>query len=186
MRYGFLCGGAVIAALALTGGPAGAYAAQSPSPVSSAAPAVIGTHSPSPAGTVPPAAVKTETPSPTATGERLLARLTGSQEVPPNTSPGTGTARITVNVAHSQVCWDMTVRKLQGKVTGAHIHRGPVGEVGPIVVPLQPSTGPVSKGCKTVTHSVAEGILMHPEAYYVNVHTSKFSDGEVRGQLSTV
>lgn len=185
MRYGFLCGGALIAALALAGGPAGAYA-QSPSPVSSAGPAVIGTHSPSPAGTAPPAAVKTETPSPTTTGERLIARLTGSQEVPPNTSPGTGTARITVNAAQSQVCWDLAVRKLEAKVTGAHIHHAPTGEAGPIVVPLSPSTGPLSKGCKTVTHSLAEGILMHPEAYYVNVHTSKFADGEIRGQLSSV
>jgi hypothetical protein len=178
MRHVFLCVGAVVTALALTGVPAGAFAQTPPPPPHS--PAGIEAHSPSPTGTPGAAGVKTESPSPAATGERFIARLTGSQEAPPNTSPATGIARVTVNVGQSSVCWDLAVRKLEGHITGAHIHKGPPGENGPIVVPLSPSTGNLSKGCKTVTRTLADEIMAHPGSYYVNVHTSKFPDGEIR------
>jgi hypothetical protein len=116
--------------------------------------------------------------------ERFVARLTGSEEVPPNKSPGTGVARVTVNVPQNKVCWEMAVSKLEAKVTEAHIHKGAAGQNGPPVVAISPAPVAVSRGCKSVQRTLADGIAMHPEDYYVNVHTSRFPDGEIRGQLS--
>ena len=129
----------------------------------------------------PPATASTS-PTPAAR-TTLTAAMTGANETPPVKSTGTGTAKITVDVTHNQVCWNLSVQKLQGTVTQAHIHRGPAGKAGPIVLHLSPPTGGSSHGCKGVGPPLARGIVKHPDAYYVNVHSSKFPDGEVRGQL---
>jgi hypothetical protein len=41
-----------------------------------------------------------------------------------------------------------------------------------------------SSGCTTVERELALDILKNPENYYVNVHTTDFVDGPIRGQLS--
>lgn len=126
----------------------------------------------------------TASPSPTpAARTTLTAAMAAANETPPIKSTGAGTAKITVDVTHNQVCWNLSVQKLQGTVTQAHIHRGPAGKAGPIVLHLSPPTGGSSHGCKGVGPPLARGIVKHPDAYYVNVHSSKFPDGEVRGQL---
>jgi hypothetical protein len=116
-------------------------------------------------------------------GRPLIAHMTGAQETPPNNSPGTGTAKITVNIGHGEVCWVLTVQNLEGPVTAAHIHFAPIGVAGPIVVPLSPPTTGLSKGCRTVDRALAKNIVQHPQEYYVNVHTTVFPEGEIRGQL---
>ena len=118
-----------------------------------------------------------------AAGTTLVATLVGANETPPIKSTGTGTAKITVDVTHNQVCWNLSVQKLQGTVTQAHIHRGPAGKAGPIVLNLSPPAGGSSHGCKGAGPPLVRGIVKAPDAYYVNVHSSKFPDGEVRGQL---
>ena len=119
-------------------------------------------------------------------GRPLIAHMTGAQETPPNGSPGTGTADITVNIGQSEVCWRLTVEDLERPAIAAHIHLAPVGVAGPIVVPLSPPTSGSSEGCRTVDGVLARNILQHPEAYYVNVHTTVFPGGEIRGQLEKV
>ncbi len=129
-----------------------------------------------------PRATASTSPTPAAR-TTLTAAMAGASETPPIKSTGTGTAKITVDVTHNQVCWNLSVQKLQGTVTLAHIHRGPAGKAGPIVLHLSPPTSGSSHGCKGVGPPLARGIVKHPDAYYVNVHSSKFPDGEVRGQL---
>ena len=94
-----------------------------------------------------------KSPAPTAssslapTAKSSPAKMAGSSEVPPNTSPATGTAKITVDVAHNQVCWNLSVQKLKGTVTQTNIHRAPAGKAGPIVLHLSPPTSGSSHGC---------------------------------------
>ena len=165
MRHGLLSVVAAIFVLPIAGAAHGGYAA-------------------SPPATSPPAPRTSAPGSPTPTaGVPFVTKLVGVTETPPNTSTATGTAKITVDVAHNQVCWDLSVQKLQGTVTGAHIHRGPAGKSGPIVLHLSSPTGGSSHGCTGVGPPLARGIVKNPEAYYVNVHTTKFPDGEIRGQL---
>ena len=120
-------------------------------------------------------------------GRRLTATLTGAAEAPgPGDPDGSGSATLTLNHGHGEVCWEIHVSGITLPAAAAHIHIAPVGAPGPIVVHLSPpDANGDSTGC--VSGLAREGIraIMHnPAAYYVNVHTSDFPAGALRGQLS--
>jgi hypothetical protein len=54
---------------------------------------------------------------------------------------------------------------------------------GPIVVALGSAYKP--SGCTTASADTIRTILANPRAYYVNVHSVKYPDGAVRGQLGS-
>jgi hypothetical protein len=65
--------------------------------------------------------------------------------------------------------------------TAAHIHTGAVGVNGPITIPLEPF-GTTMTGSAAVTPAMVadlEGGL-----WYINVHSTVYPDGEIRGQLA--
>jgi CHRD domain-containing protein len=98
---------------------------------------------------------------------------------------GTGSAQITLNVGHATVCWATTVANITLPATASHIHEAPVGRAGPIVVPLSaPDASGHASGCTTADPELIQAIVDHPEEYYVNVHTTDFPAGAIRGQLS--
>jgi hypothetical protein len=54
-----------------------------------------------------------------------------------------------------------------------------------VVVPLTPpDAAGVSGGCVSAASATIKAILKKPSGYYVNIHTSDFGDGAIRGQLS--
>lgn len=118
-------------------------------------------------------------------GTPFAADMTGSNETPPNATTATGSARITVNLGHDEVCWEITFSGLAAPATAAHIHVGPPGVAGPIVVPtpVPPVISGTGTGCATVDDALARAIHDDPDAYYVNVHDSVFPAGQIRGQL---
>lgn len=94
---------------------------------------------------------------------------------------GSGTASLTIRIGLARLCHTLTVSGLTN-VTAAHIH---LVSTGAIVVPLTtPATG-TSSGCATVEKSLLQQIVRNPGAYYVNVHTPTFPNGQVQGTLST-
>ena len=106
--------------------------------------------------------------------------LSGAQEVPPVSSPASGTGTITVN-DDGTVSGSLTTTGIAS--TAAHIHVGSAGKNGPVIVPLAKSgdngysvpasaklTGEQMKSLKT-------GDL------YVNVHSAAHPGGEIRAQL---
>ena len=118
-----------------------------------------------------------------AQGRPLATTLTGAAEVPgPGDPDGTGTATLTVNPGLGQICYELTVSGI-APATAAHIHVGPVGVAGPVVVPLAPPTGGSVSACADVDRELALKILKSPSDYYVNVHNAEFPAGAVRGQL---
>ncbi|WP_341768795.1 CHRD domain-containing protein, partial [Escherichia coli] len=55
----------------------------------------------------------------------------------------------------------------------------------PVVVPLRtPNADGTSSGCAPVARTLVTAILADPGSYYLNVHTSEFTAGAVRGQLT--
>jgi hypothetical protein len=59
----------------------------------------------------------------------------------------------------------------------------PVGSNGPVVVNFNPAINGLD-GCMNADREVARGIIQNPSGFYVNVRTTEFPGGAVRGQLS--
>ena len=116
---------------------------------------------------------------------RFEATLTGAAEVPnPGDTDGSGRAAIAFQ-ADVDVCFTITASNITLPAAAAHIHEGGPGVAGPIVVPLQPpdASGRV-EGCTTGDRDVLSRIMANPAGFYVNVHTTDFPGGAVRGQLA--
>jgi hypothetical protein len=115
-------------------------------------------------------------------GRPLETTLLPENSVPPTESNGSGAALVTLNQGQSEVCWDISVRDLTSPVILAHIHQGVAGSNGPVVVDfMEPVNG--LNGCVHADSALIKSIRQHPTDYYVNVHTTTFPAGEVRGQL---
>jgi CHRD domain len=106
------------------------------------------------------------------------ARLLGRNEVPKRSH---GSGDVTITITGSKVCWKFTGLKGIDKPIAAHIHKGKTGHPGPVVVPL--GARYTAHGCIFPSPSTAKAIEANPKGYYVNVHTRKYPDGAIRGQL---
>lgn len=98
---------------------------------------------------------------------------------------GAGTALVTLNHGQGEVCWSLSVTNLTLPATASHIHQAPPGVRGPIVVFLSPpDASGTATGCRAgVDRDLMRDILQNPDSYYVNVHTTDFPPGAIRGQL---
>ena len=115
---------------------------------------------------------------------KVKATLTGATEVPgPGDDDGGGTVQVTLNPDKGEVCYDLTVTKID-EATAAHIHAGAAGKDGPVKVGLDTPKGGSAKGCKTAEAAVIKEIMANPADYYVNIHNAAFPKGAVRGQLA--
>jgi CHRD domain len=96
---------------------------------------------------------------------------------------GRGSSNVTID--GTSVCFGIAVTNISAP-TAAHIHQGKRNQNGPFVVTLvHPASGDpgASSGCTEASADLAAAIQRHPRRYYVNVHTSDFPDGAIRGQL---
>lgn len=118
-------------------------------------------------------------------GARLFqADLKGSNEVPAVTTAATGRGVLALNANASAVSYRVTVKDID-KITGAHIHQGAAGVNGPVIAPiffggLFDPANPVSG---TVPVNTLLVLNMLGGDYYLNVHTTDFPNGEIRGQI---
>ena len=99
---------------------------------------------------------------------------------------GNGVALITINPGQGEVCWQLSVADIALPATASHIHRAPAGVRGGIVVGLSaPNAAGIAVGCKDgVSLQLLQDILQSPESFYVNVHTTDFPAGAIRGQFA--
>jgi hypothetical protein len=104
-------------------------------------------------------------------------------ETPPTTSSATGEVTATYDPATKMLMWTITYSGLTGPATAAHFH-GPakVGEKAPPVVPIKGDLASPIKGMATLTDQQAKDL--QAGLWYFNVHSAKFPDGEIRGQLT--
>jgi hypothetical protein len=122
------------------------------------------------------------------------AKLAPQQEIQSElvASNGIGKARL-ISVGAQLLRVQVGFESLTSPVTGAHLHLAPEGSNGPIVLSLTPGIsgntihfssngsdlgGPLAgQGLLALVNELAAGNV------YVNVHTSQFPSGEIRGQV---
>jgi CHRD domain-containing protein len=110
--------------------------------------------------------------------------LTGEAETPAGDPVGNGTATVRLRLGQAQACYKVAAKNLPASV-GAHIHSGAAGTAGPVVIPFAtPGADGTASGCAAAPRSLVAAILKDPGSYYVNVHTSEFPAGAIRGQLT--
>jgi hypothetical protein len=109
----------------------------------------------------------------------ISVKLSGAEEVPPVSTPGSGSGSFRV-AEDGTITGSVTTKDVQG--TMAHIHRGAKGQNGPIIVPLDKNgdTYTVPAGRKLTKEQLED---LKKGNLYVNVHTNANKGGEVRGQL---
>jgi hypothetical protein len=107
--------------------------------------------------------------------------LKGSDEVPANTTKGTGTVDATVDTATKKMTYTITYSGLTGPATMAHFHApAEPGKNAPPVITIKDLKSPI-KGSATLTDAQWKD-LQDGEMYF-NVHTAAHAGGEIRGQL---
>ena len=106
------------------------------------------------------------------------ATLSGASEVPGNTSTASGTSTLTYNKGNKKFT---VVTSYTGLTpTGGHIHKAAAGTNGPILFIFTSLPSPITfEGSMTETQYNA----LSKDSMYVNLHTSTFTSGEIRGQL---
>jgi len=126
------------------------------------------------------------------------AELTGSAVVPPVKITAQGEATFELFKGERRMTYRLTVSDIEN-VTAAHIHMGEKGKNGPSVVVLFNGpqkagkfSGKLSEGMITVDDlsgplkgKPLRALVQMIDAgdAYVNVHTEKHPDGEIRGQI---
>ncbi|MGH3872944.1 MAG: CHRD domain-containing protein [Pseudonocardiaceae bacterium] len=111
---------------------------------------------------------------------------------------GRGFARLVFDEDRERACYFIGWRGLEGDVTAAHLHFAPRDETGPHAVDF--FNGERFDGDRDGTYGCVRvrddrdprgmtarekirDIIDNPEDFYVNVHTTSYPDGALRGQL---
>ena len=118
---------------------------------------------------------------PMASGGSFAANLSGTQEVPPTSSGGTGSFDAKLDKSTKMLSWTLSYSGLSGPATAAHLH-GPAapGANAGVVVPFQ-SASSGSTGTATLTDAQIADLMAGK--WYANVHTAANPGGEIRGQV---
>lgn len=112
----------------------------------------------------------------------FMAIINGANEVSPTPSTATGFGTFSYDDITNELTYDISFSGLSSAETGAHIHEGAVGVDGPIIFVLpagSPKTG-------TVTLSTSQETSLLSGGLYVNIHSTNFSGGEIRGQIIAI
>jgi hypothetical protein len=131
-------------------------------------------------------------------GMAFEAKLSGNEVVPVVATKAIGAADFTLSADGKELTYILTLKDIEN-VTAAHIHTGLMGKNGGPVAGLFAGpkkegkfSGEIAKG--TITNKGLVGPLagktigdlvemIKMGGAYVNVHTDKYPDGEVRGQI---
>jgi hypothetical protein len=134
--------------------------------------------------------------------KNFVAPLDPGQETADVDSNATGLAKFQLSADGSELSYKLNVGNIQN-VLMAHIHMAPAGVDGGVVVWLYPSAPPPSLIPGRSSGGLAEGVITDDDVTgdlagqglagllaaitagntYVNVHTSQYGAGEIRGQI---
>lgn len=117
------------------------------------------------------------------------ATLSGLGENPVNASPATGFGTVILNAAQTQITVDESWSGLTAPATASHIHGpGGVGTNAAVLFPFSGVPAATSGSIPEQTFAITaqQVSYLFSGFLYMNVHTSTFPGGEIRGQLLLV
>jgi hypothetical protein len=143
-------------------------------------------------------------------GATFKAALIGYEEVPAVSTTGSGSFKATLNRAGDKVSWKLSYRDLEAPVQQAHVHFGQPSVNGGVsaflcsnlpgkpanvqACPAAPAKISGTIRAQDVVGPAEQGIepgalgelaaAMQAGITYANVHTDKFPNGEIRGQIA--
>ena len=139
--------------------------------------------------------------------------LTGAQEVPPNASPGIGSGLVTIDIITNMMTVNISFSGLLSPTSASHIHCCTLPGANAMVATAVPTFPGFPLGVTTGTYlqtfdltlastynpafiTAHGGTVAGAQAAfiagmvsgqtYLNIHTSMFPGGEIRGQLQAV
>ena len=130
------------------------------------------------------------------------AKLAGMNEVPPISTSASGTAQFKLSPDNKTISYTITANNINS-VNEAHIHQGKAGQNGPPIVQLTIADSKMDYGCQCMLPAIGDGTvtpdnfkgplagkkvsdlvnLIESGQAYVNIHTQKNTNGEIRGQI---
>ena len=134
-----------------------------------------------------------------AAAQTLTATLNAGEETPSFLSGGVGTVSVSVDQKNEELTVSLTAFNLPAPTTAGHIHVGPKGIAGPVVINFPIPAGRTDDlklefrvnardfvarpdiGINTMTDAIQAILLGNA---YVNIHTTAHPAGEIRGQLA--
>ncbi|WP_124033448.1 CHRD domain-containing protein [Herpetosiphon llansteffanensis] len=149
-------------------------------PSETATPTDTATPSQTPTNTATPSETATPSLTPVASCLRFNVSLDGEQEVPPTGSTATGSGIVDVDTINNTLSYNFSYQGLSADETAAHIHGfAPRGVNAGVLFGL--AIGSPKVGTLNYSENQEANILAGQT--YINIHTSAFPGGEIRGQL---
>ncbi|MFT5051550.1 MAG: hypothetical protein ACI8QZ_002969 [Chlamydiales bacterium] len=106
--------------------------------------------------------------------------IDGTQPVPPTGSVASGSGTVSVDLGTNILTWNITFAGLTGSETAAHFH-GPAPAGANAGVQLGIGVGSPKIGSVAILPAQAADIAAG--LWYVNIHSTTFPGGEIRGQV---
>ena len=120
-----------------------------------------------------------------AVADTQRATLTGA-EIVSSSGDRDGFAKAEVSIANEldQICYDLNDIRNIATITSVSINRGMRGQTGPSVLGFTKPNEGGWKGCVKRSEWLEDKLEFQPGNYYVQVSTTEFPNGAIRGQLS--
>lgn len=119
-----------------------------------------------------------------AVSETKRASLTGAEIVGMRgDTDGYAKAELSVSDEANQICYDLNDVRRIGEITSAAIYRGGKGTNGRAVIQMRKANEGGWKNCVGRTEWLEDSVERASDAYYIQVNTSEFPNGAIRGQF---
>jgi hypothetical protein len=119
-----------------------------------------------------------------AISETQRANLRGA-EVVSSSGDRDGYAEAEVSIANNldQICYDINNARNLGPITSVSLNRGRMGQTGPVVLRFREANEGGWKNCVKRSEWLEANLEWRPGNYYVQISTTEYPNGAVRGQL---
>jgi CHRD domain len=121
-------------------------------------------------------------------GDQFVVPLSGDELRDGGDRDGEGAAWLDLDAERETVCYVTTWKRLDGAVTAFHLHAAPRRSDGPRWIDFfndQRFDGERNRvsGCVYSPRGKILDVIAHPSDFYLNLHTTAYEKGAIRGQL---